>query len=259
MSTLGRAPQTFRIEADTNVSEDFELWLEDLEAYFSLQTVSEAAKKKQLLVNLAGLEVRKIVHGLDVPTPSGSDHEYTVLRDALKSYFRPTLNLTVERHKFRQRTQQPSETLTAYAAALRSAAELCNFSDASIDTVVNCQNRDQFIAGLTSPEICRELLTVPDLTLDRAIKKAVSMELSYTEAQLYDSKKMSSLPSLPVHRVTSNSKSEFSVCKYCGNRHQMGVKFCPAAGKTCSKCQKVGHFTKVCQSRQSSRSQAGSS
>ena len=35
-------------------------------------------------------------------------------------------------------------------------------------------------------------------------------------------------------------------CKYCGDTHPKGK--CPAYGKTCAKCQKKNHFTKVCQS-----------
>eukprot|EP00117_Sycon_ciliatum_P019326 scpid20705/ scgid17553/ len=189
-TSLGRAPQPFRLADDSgdssNISAEFQIWLEDFEAYLALQKVTEASTKAQLLTNLAGLGVRRIVKGLSLPTPSGSDTEYTVLRQGLKSYFRPAVNTTVERHKFRMRKQQPAESLTAFAAGLRTAAEACEFDSTTNDSIVDSQIRDQFIAGLANIEIRRELLADPNLTLATAIRKGVSMELSYSESKLYD-------------------------------------------------------------------------
>ena len=71
---LGRAPREFRVDdADLkNLSEDFEIWLEiPKRTNFTLQNVTEAASKKTLLLNLAGLGIRKIVRGLSLPTASG--------------------------------------------------------------------------------------------------------------------------------------------------------------------------------------------
>ena len=36
-------------------------------------------------------------------------------------------------------------------------------------------------------------------------------------------------------------------CKYCGGSH--APRQCPAYGKTCNSCGKMGHFKKVCRSR----------
>ena len=36
-------------------------------------------------------------------------------------------------------------------------------------------------------------------------------------------------------------------CRYCGSSH--ALRQCPAYGKTCASCRKMGHFNKVCQSR----------
>ena len=148
-ATLGRAPQPFPLDGEDPAT-DFEIWIEDFESYLSLQNITDAATQKSLLTNLAGLGIRKVIRGLSVPTPSGQESEYTVVRDALKQYFKPSVNPTVVRHKFRQRNQLLSESLTAYAAALRSAAEPCHFDDTTVDSVVNCQIRDQFIAGMTN-------------------------------------------------------------------------------------------------------------
>ena len=49
-------------------------------------------------------------------------------------------------------------------------------------------------------------------------------------------------------RDKQSQKSLVRDCKYCGSSHKHGK--CPANGKTCQKCSKVGHFAKVCKSKE---------
>ena len=37
-------------------------------------------------------------------------------------------------------------------------------------------------------------------------------------------------------------------CRYCGDLHKWGSRFCPAYGKICRKCEKKNHIAKVCRS-----------
>ena len=115
---------------------------------------------------------------------------------------------------------------------------------------MNCQSRDQFIAGMTNSDIRRELLSIPDLTLAMAISKAVALEHSFAESKLHEPSGVASaskLPSLPVHRAEERPSSQpHQSCKYCGGLHVPGAKHCPAAG----------HFAKVCMSKRSSHAKA---
>ena len=52
--------------------------------------------------------------------------------------------------------------------------------------------------------------------------------------------------SLKEPRQRTSAMPHSRSCKYCGDTHPKGK--CPAYGKTCAKCQKKNHFTKVCQS-----------
>ena len=38
-------------------------------------------------------------------------------------------------------------------------------------------------------------------------------------------------------------------CKFCGGHHVRGKQHCKAAGEVCKNCGKVGHFSKVCNSK----------
>ena len=120
----GRAPREFVPDYTANVSADFELWLEDLEDYLEVSGVTKHDEKKRLFLNLAGLAIRRIVKGLQIPTPAPNDDGspsdvYKPLKDALRAYFRPSVNATAERHKFRQLHQHPGESVTSFVGRLR--------------------------------------------------------------------------------------------------------------------------------------------
>ena len=147
--------------------------------------------------------------------------------------------------------------------------------------------RDSFISGLSSPSIRQRLLEEKDLTLDQAYQKARSMEIAqlqsqsyqgrssqinvnaidhlsnYTSSETSSSGKMSRpvSPELPDGHINAVSKRsghrshDTGSCDFCGNsKHSRAV--CPARNVVCHKCNKPGHFAKVCRSTpvQNSRS-----
>lgn len=110
MAKAGRAPKEFVPDYERDVASEFELWLEDVNDYMSICKVTEVEEKKRLLMNLAGLSLRRIVKGLLIPTPPTRDDgnpgdTYKALTDAVQAHFRPSINTTTERHKFRQLKQ----------------------------------------------------------------------------------------------------------------------------------------------------------
>ncbi|XP_065190924.1 uncharacterized protein LOC135821854 [Sycon ciliatum] len=262
MTTKGRVPKDFVTDYAGDIGADFELWLEDVNDYLAICNVSTAADKKRIFLNLAGLSVRKVVKGLVIPSPPANDDgspgdEYVALTDAILAHFRPTINTTSERHKFRQLKQGPEESVSTFVGRLRERVDLCKFGATDVDSVVNSQVRDQLVAGLKSLEVRRELLKESRLTLADAITKAVALETSYAESKLYDppaepANQFSSVPAVSATRQQRRQPRTLSgSCKYCGRTHAKGKSFCPAANIRCCCCSKVGHFAAVCQSQRS--------
>ena len=125
-------------------------------------------------MNLAGLDLRRMVKGLVVPTPPNQENgnpgdSYRALADAVLAHFRPIVNTTSERYKFGQLRQLEHESITAFVGRLRSKVELCEFGSDKVDMVVNGQVRDQLIVELQAAEIRKELLKVSNLTLSDAM------------------------------------------------------------------------------------------
>ena len=56
----GRAPKDFIPDFSSDVGADFQLWLEDINDCLSICGVTDQAEKKTLLLNLAGLAIRKV-------------------------------------------------------------------------------------------------------------------------------------------------------------------------------------------------------
>ena len=167
MTTKSRVPKEFVPDNAGDIGADFELWLEDVNDYSAICNVSTAADKKRLFLNLAGLSVRKVVKGVVIPSPKENDDgspgdEYVALTDAVLAHFRPTINTTSERHKFRQLKQGPEESVSTFVGRLRDRVDLCKFGATDVDSVVNSQVRDQLVAGLKSPKFVASCSRSPD-------------------------------------------------------------------------------------------------
>ena len=50
----------------------------------------------------------------------------------------------------------------------------------------------------------------------------------------------------PVHDA---NRKETKRCKYCGGKHRIGKRNCPAFGKRCSACGIMNHFASQCMAK----------
>ena len=89
---------------------EFELWLEDVNDYLAICEVTDQEEKKRLFMNLAWLDLRRMVKRLVVPAPPNQEDgnpgdSYWALAHAVLAHFRPIVNTTSERYKIRQLKQ----------------------------------------------------------------------------------------------------------------------------------------------------------
>ena len=67
LSAFGRPPEQLNLQAK-DLQNEFSLWMKSLEDYFLLVgTTLKPEQKKALLLNCAGMEVRRLVEGLVIP------------------------------------------------------------------------------------------------------------------------------------------------------------------------------------------------
>ena len=93
---------------------------------------------------------------------------------SLESIFKPRRTIVATRFAFRRRKQRAGDSVLEYLNELRREALDCDFRMMEAKLV-----RDQFIAGLMDMRIQERLLMEENLSLERAIQTAISMEMVY--------------------------------------------------------------------------------
>ena len=142
---------------------------------------------------------------------------------------------------------------------LHIAAVVCNYHE------VDRQLKEQFIHGLNDKymleEIIKELMATKNddhITSGGVLAWAKRVEVqrvqaavlnTLTESKQFDKIKISKKAKDYNARTSVNQPTQQHSCRYYGGIHQPGQ--CPAYGKMCVECSKVGHFRKVCHDRSS--------
>ena len=142
---------------------------------------------------------------------------------------------------------------------LRTLAATCEFEtlqDGLISDRIVCGN------GIRNQMVKERLLRETELTLQKAIDICRAADVSRQQVKTISNQKA---PNIDVVRqdykranrgqqkLPNNHKPERQrkQCGNCGRSHE--AKRCPAYGKPCNKCHKLGHFAKLCGSKPSKK------
>ena len=176
---------------------------------------------------------------------SPTSKTYADLCAKLKEHFVPEKVEIAEVHRFYRRKQKNMETVQDFLADLRQLAKDCNFGD------LKRALRDAFVLGLLDQRIQSRLLSTRNLTLELALGTAQSMEIAALHTkQLRQLETPTGEDDLNYVKTGDQKKKKTTPkCFRCGNPDHLAPA-CPHADKTCSSCNKKGHLSSVCQSKQ---------
>ena len=96
----------------------------------------------------------------------------------LIGHYRPQIIEIAERFKFSKRRQLGGESTVDFMSELRQLAKTCNFGN-YLESAI----RDQFLCRSRDARTQRELLCIPNLTAQVALRKACAAEAVYKETQ----------------------------------------------------------------------------
>lgn len=204
--------------------------------------------------------------------------ECTTYDDAistLKKLYVKTPNEIFARHLLATRRQKAGESLDDFLRELRKLGKDCNMKSVTAEQYRQELIRDAFINGLASPLIRQRLLENKSLDLDAAYNQAYSLDLAQRNAESYINNTATAHTAAAVstsdqvqsnddasdheekqsseHPVAATYNKNFKKkCYFCGANYHDRTK-CPAQDNTCNNCQKVGHYAKVCKSKQFKR------
>ena len=178
---------------------------------------------------------------------------------ALKSLFTKQKNFVFNRHLLASRKQDEGESLNDFLRSLQTLSKDCGFEDVTAEVYREESIRDALITGLRSATIRQRLLENDVLTLDCAMKQALSLEQAQLHADRYAHSPFivnASAAEVQCQNCTHHESSSLELaaikkptsCSFCGKSFHSRL-LCPANNVTCNACGKRGHFSKVCRSK----------
>ena len=193
-------------------------------------------KRKQAptLLLILGMKHYSLIRDLVSPGKP-KDKSLDELTALLTKHYDPEPIMIAEWFHFYQRSQRSGESVSDYLAGLHKLASRCKFG-----TFLPEALRDRLVCGLGSEAIQKSLLTKDDLTLEKAMEIALSMEAAAKGTKELKGNQRSS----SVLRVEQTPPPAW-MCGQ-GNHNSSECKF---KGAKCHKCGKVGHITSVCRSK----------
>ena len=208
-------------------------------------------KKKALMFTFLGnaaIDVFDNLKPITAPTEEGAVwNVYLEAIARLQKQFDEEPNVMIERHKFYKRKQFTDENIEEYVAALRVLAANCDFGE-NIDVYI----RDQFVFNCESKKIQERILACRNPKLAEVLELAKSIERSTISTKVINTEISESVNAIHIqnrfaNRTGRGAIGRVSVCYRCGSKTHIGNNpICPASGRKCNKCNKLGHFQSVC-------------
>ena len=219
-------------------------YVERLEQYFLANEVTDATKKRAILLSVCGSKTYALARDLLQPAKPAETTLKKIV-DTLERHFTPKPSEIVERYKFHSRNRNEGEGVAAYIAELRKLTEHCNFGETLPEML-----RDRLVCGINNKKIQRRLLAERELTLKKAEEISLGEELA--AKHVVDIQPETAAPSKAdgVNRVVTEDK-----CYRCGEKHEASA--CRFKEAQCFNCGKKGHLAKVCHAAKNKKKKAG--
>lgn len=259
--------------------ETWSSYVERLEIFIDANDIKEE-KKVSTLLTVMGLKTYTLVKNLCAPVKP-SEKSFSEIVELVETHLSPKPSFIAERYKFSLRNQMDYETIADYVVQLKQLSMFCEFKNNLSDYL-----RDKLVSGLKSDAIKKRLLSEPELTFEKAVSIATTMEMADRDAaQLTGgatgrSNEQSTRLHYNARRKGSQAEQQIEcregVLRSAGRQHanhhhpssyyrgeervnsdsevkcfacgKKGHKFnqCRFRSYKCNKCGKEGHLAKVC-------------
>ncbi|UYV79648.1 K02A2.6-like, partial [Cordylochernes scorpioides] len=200
--------------------------------------------KVATLLSIIGKEAYNIFEHLDLSDEQRNNSDEII--NALTQHFTPKINIIYERSIFNQTNQETNESIEQYICRLRKLSSTCNYGAMTEEMI-----RDRLVLGIIDKQTKRQLISDPQLTLQKAIDVCKANESANKQIENLTKNTQEEVNKLNIRKKTVNqNKMKKNIpCRYCATFHEHNRQKCPAWNQTCRKCNKKNHWAKVCKSR----------
>ena len=248
-----RPPGSINFDGN-NVADAWEKFYEQFEWYLCAIGLDEASdmRKISLFLNVAGAEAQRIFGTFTFVEGTEDPKKYADVINKFTNFCMPKKNLVYERYVFNICVQKEGQNVDSYVTELRHKAQTCDYGELK-DSLI----RDRIVVGINSTQLKEKMLQDKDLSLESAISRCKSAEMTQRQMQVIQEKgsayggKETEPVNVIKHGRKGNRKSQINNahpetfdCNKCGKNHQH--KKCPAYSAVCHKCKKKGHYKQFC-------------
>ena len=248
-----RPPGSINFDGN-NVADAWEMFYEQFEWYLCAIGLDGASdmRKISLFLNVAGAEAQRIFGTFTFVGETEDPKKYADVINKFTNFCMPKKNLVYERYVFNICVQKEGQNVDSYVTELRHKAQTCDYGELK-DSLI----RDRIVVGINSTQLKEKMLQDKDLSLESAISRCKSAEMTQRQMQVIQEKgsacggKETEPVNVIKHGRKGNRKSKINNaqpetfdCNKCGKNHQH--KKCPAYSAVCHKCKKKGHYKQFC-------------
>lgn len=255
--------------------DSLELWEAQWLSFLFLSTIDtalDAAERAEYKTQMlkSCLSVRTLQMVLSMGLTANELASAPAIIAKLKDRCNAGRNHHVWRQQFATSKQRPDQAVDDWLCEIRELATKCCFAT---DCCANCEETrilGQIVFGVQNDDIrCKLLEERTGLTLARAtamlrtaevaakqsnnITTGTSFSVRTTYSSYKRNKTSNTKPNESEKQSTTDSPSSPAGYWYCGAEERHPKTECPATGKECNHCKKIGHFSKVCKQKAKKR------
>ncbi|CAG2228036.1 unnamed protein product [Mytilus edulis] len=202
--------------------------------------------ERDIFLSVCGKNTYKLIRVLLAPVKPGTK-SLADLTKLVNDHRDPVPSEIIQRFKFNSITRHSNESVRTFIAAQRSLTEHGNYSD-----TLHAMLRDRLVVGIKRDRIQRRLLAEPNLTFEKTLEIATTMETVEKNAQTIQAsgtnaafQKINQVSKSYTRNNSGNSKQ--GDCYQCGGNHLAAE--CRFKDAKCHSCKKKGHIAKKCRNK----------
>lgn len=261
------------------LANEWKEWKGALECYFDSFQITDEKMRRAKMLHLGGPQLQKVFRSLDgtedFPVVLLEKPWYSKAVECLNAFFKPRRQEVLERYKLRKMKQGVNERFPQFVLRLRQQLADCGLDKYPHEVrapIEEMMLTDVIVEGCSSQELRRRILEKDQSLADieslgvslesvRSQEKEISTASPRPDPQQFEIRKIQKLDTNQFfknknrivgrfHNKAVFKGSAVMNCYSCGQQgHISNTPTCPAKGKTCHRCGRLGHFEKVCRKR----------